>query len=72
MADVCHEYVNGVTCKYCDEYTPFAPSVADVPAFDECEIVIENNMMTVYQGNVECTFIINNCPMCGKKLKANK
>ena len=59
---------NDDVCKYCEYGEPIQPRVID--GMDGWpEIYVEGEDLIFTNGNDECVFNTNYCPMCGAKLR---
>jgi len=57
-------------CDYCEKGEPMQPRVID--GMDGWpEIYIEGGDLIFANGNEECVFAVNICPMCGRKLRGD-
>lgn len=57
-------------CDYCENGEPMQPRVID--GMDGWpEIYIEGGDLIFANGNEECVFAVNACPMCGRELRGD-
>ena len=57
-------------CEYCEEGEPMQPRIID--GMDGWpEIYIEGDDLIFVNGNEECIFAINVCPICRRKLRSD-
>lgn len=55
-------------CEYCEYCEPIQPRIIDGMS-GWPEIYIEHCDLIFTDGNDECVFTVNNCPMCGRDLR---
>ena len=57
-------------CEYCEEGEPMQPRIID--SMDGWpEIYIEGGDLIFANGNEECMFAVNACPICGRGLRGD-